>query len=79
MTIYKNKKNNPKNKHKDVRSNLDLNKGIGIIFKSEFTIGSNEDWASDIISQHSEYKTIGQTTAILFPKVPGLMMKWWEN
>ena len=79
MIIYKKKKNMPANKHKEVRNNLILNKGIGIVMSAEFTINSNEEWASELISQNAEIKTTAQTTAILFPAVPGMLMKWWEN
>jgi hypothetical protein len=79
MKVYRNNKNTPANKHKEVRSNLQMNNTIEIVMKAEFIIGGNENWATELFSQNAEYKTIAQTTAILFPRVPGMLMKWWEN
>jgi hypothetical protein len=79
MDTYKKKKNTPAYKHMEVRDNMKLNGTIEIVMKAEFIIGGNENWATELFAQNAEYKTTAQTTAILFPKVPGMLMKWWEN
>jgi hypothetical protein len=79
MNVSRNKKNNPAKQHQEVRSNMQLNNTIEIVMKAEFIIGGNENWATELFHQNAEYKTIAQTTAILFPRVPGMLMKWWEN
>lgn len=67
------------NKYKKVRASLILNNSDEATLIGVFFISNNPDWASDVMRQRSEIKTVSQTTPILFHKTPGLIMRWWEN
>lgn len=67
------------NRYKKVRASLIMNSDNDNTLIGVFFISNNPEWASDVMRQRSEIKTVSQTSPILFYKTPGLIMRWWEN